>query len=53
MVDDILELIADFTNPLGGQHLVAVRQARRVDKCVLVEAVGLNDQRVAFQWLTE
>jgi hypothetical protein len=45
--DDILELVADLANALGGDQLVAVRQPRRVEKGLIVEAVALYDERVA------
>src|SRR2546430_913705 len=48
--DDVLELSrADLADPLRRHQHVGVRCARGVEERLLVEAVGLNDQRVAFK----
>jgi hypothetical protein len=48
---DIFELLAaiDLAHALGGDQLIAVRQARASAKVVFVEAGALDDQRVASQ----
>src|ERR1051326_1062496 len=46
--DDIFELIAGLANAFGGDELVAVRQTGGIEECLVVKAVALNDESVAF-----